>query len=82
MEGKLFHILSALSRRIVGKSVTHYEYCTPKVSNVIMVLGGHKAWSLDGCTYSQIVASLGLSFTEIPDIAEQVNISLEILIGI
>ena len=39
--------------------------------------GGHKAWPFDGCTYSQIVASHGLSSDELIEMADQVGIALE-----
>ena len=35
--------------------------------------GGHKAWPMDGCTYSQIIATHGLSSAELLDMADRVS---------
>ena len=35
--------------------------------------GGHKAWPMDGCTYSQIIATHGLSSAKLLDMADRVN---------
>ena len=35
--------------------------------------GGHKAWPFDGCTYSQIVASHGLTNGKLIEMADQVE---------
>ena len=40
-----------------------------------VMTGGHKAWPLDGCTYSQVVASHGLSPAELLGMADQVGVS-------
>jgi len=42
---------------------------------VLTWTGGHKAWPFDGCTYSQIVASHGLSSSELIEMADQVEMA-------
>ena len=43
------------------------------VCTAVTMTGGHKAWPMDGCTYSQIIATHGLSSAELLDMADRVS---------
>ena len=91
LEGPAYLMSTRMARRLLEAShrvpIFHMEdvYLTGMLSRSIGVkpqyhpgfTGGHKAWPFDGCTYSQIVASHGLSSGELIEMADQVGIALE-----